>query len=140
MSLTLNSQARNAFMDTTGNTVFNSGKLCIYSGSRPATANLAPVGTLLAEIAFGSDAFGAASAGTITLAGTPISDSSANGSGTASWFRIKAASDDDSLNGAFARIDGDCSTSGSDLNLDNLSIASGQVVTLSSFTLTLPAS
>lgn len=137
MSLTLNTQARNAFMGTTGNTVFDSGKITLHSGTRPATANLAPTGTLLAEFTLGADAFGAPSSGTITLSGTPLTDSSANNTGTATWFRIHAASDDDTLNGAFARIDGDI---GSDMTIDNASIVSGQVVNLTAFSLTLPAS
>lgn len=142
MGLRLNAQARNAFMDTSGNTAFNSGKLQIWTGSQPTTANLAPTGTLLAEFTLGADAFGASSAGTITLAGVPLQDASANNTGTAGYFRIKAASDDDTLNGAFARIDGTITAvgGGGDITADNLSINSGQVVNLTALTLTLPAS
>lgn len=141
MSLSLNTQARNAFMDITGNTVFNSGKIAFYTGSKPATANLAPTGTLLCEFTLGADAFGAASTGTITLSGTPLQDASANGTGTAGYFRLKAASDDDSLNGAFARIDGTITATGGggDITVDNTSINAGQVINLTAFSLTLPA-
>lgn len=141
MALTLNATARNTLLDSGFQSVFNSGTLRIYSGSKPATANLAPTGTLLAAITLPADAFAAAASGAIAKSGT-WQDTSADGTGTAGWFRLSAASDDLSLDGAFARIDGTVTATGGggDLTLDNTSIAAAQSVTISTFTITAPAS
>jgi hypothetical protein len=56
-------------------------------------------------------------------------DSSANATGTASWFRIT-----DSAGNAV--VDGDVGTSGSDLNLNTVSITSGVQVSVTSLVLT----
>jgi hypothetical protein len=141
MAASLNSYARDGILGGGIATMFDSGKLCIYSGTRPATPNLAPAGTLLVEIDLPSDALGSASGGSIAKSGT-WQDTSANADGTATWARLKAASDDNSEDGAYARIDMDVggASSGEDIELQNTSIASGQSVTISTFTITLPAS
>lgn len=102
------------------------GLLRIYDGSRPATGGAAT--TLLAELTFSDPAFGAASAGVLT-ASAITADSSANATGTASWFRVV---DSD----ATFVMDGNVGTSGSDLNLNSTSISSGQNVSVTSFVTT----
>lgn len=141
MALTLNATARNTLLDSGFQSVFNSGTLAIYSGSKPATANLAPTGTLLASITLPADAFAAAASGAIAKSGT-WEDASADATGTAGYFRLKASGDDNTLDGAFARIDGTitATSGGGDLELDNTSISSGQSVTINTFTITAPAS
>jgi hypothetical protein len=63
-------------------------------------------------------------------------DSSADATGTAAFFRIFSTNDGSTpLN---AVIDGDCGTSGSDLNLNTLSIVSGGPIQITSFTITAP--
>jgi hypothetical protein len=57
------------------------------------------------------------------------SDSSANATGTATWFRIVTS-------GGTHVIDGNVGTSGSDLNLSTTSIVSGASVSITSFTIT----
>lgn len=105
------------------------GKLRIYDGSKPATADTAISSqVLLAELTFSDPAFGAASNGVAT-ASSITADSSANASGTATWFRIV-----DSNNVAI--MDGTVGTSGADLNLDSVSITIGQSVSVTSFTYT----
>jgi hypothetical protein len=68
--------------------LMNSGKLRIYSGTVPTRADDS-IGdaVLLAELTMNATAFGAANNGVIT-AGAITADSSANASGTASFFRI----------------------------------------------------
>jgi hypothetical protein len=61
--------------------------------------------------------------------------------GTAGWFRFVAGgSTVDGVDNSDCRFDGACATSGSDLNLSSLSIVSAAVQTISTFTLTIPAS
>jgi hypothetical protein len=105
------------------------GKLRIYDGTRPANADTA-VGaqTLLAELTMNATSFPAASSGSMT-ANAITDDSSANATGTASWFRIV-----DSAGNAV--VDGDVGTSGSDLNLNTVSITSGVAVSVTSLVLT----
>ncbi len=105
------------------------GKLRIYDGTQAATADTA-IGAqvLLAELTFSDPAFGAASNGVAT-ASAITADSSANATGTASWFRVV-----DSDNNAI--WDGTVGTSGADLNLNTTSIVSGAEVAVSAFTYT----
>jgi hypothetical protein len=88
--------------------------------------------TLLAEITCQDPAFSAASSGVITLQGTPLSDSSANNTGTVGIFRFV-----DSDNNEVFR--GTCSLSGDggDLILSTLSVTSGQTFTISSASITV---
>lgn len=108
------------------------GTLKIYSGTQPATADDAASGTLLATFTLEATAFGAASSGTITLAGVPMTVAAGN-SGTAGWFRIEQSDGDNVL-------DGSVGTSGSQINLNTTSITSGVNVTITSGTITMPTS
>ena len=105
------------------------GLLRIYDGTRPANADTAVGGqTLLAELTMNATSFPAASGGSMT-ANAITDDSSANANGTASWFRIV-----DSAGNAV--VDGDVGTSGSDLNLNTVSISAGVTVSVTSLVLT----
>lgn len=110
---------------------FNNGYLRIYDGSQPANPDTAiTTQVLLAELRFNATAFGAAASGQI-VANAITSDSSANASGTASWFRAFAN------DGTTAIVDGTVGTSGTDLVIDNTTIASGVTVSCSSFTISI---
>jgi hypothetical protein len=117
----------NAEADAVGNAL-NSGYIRVYDGTQPTNADTA-VGaqTLLAELRFGADAFGAAVAGVIT-ANAITSDSSANATGTASWARILAS------DGATVWFDGSVGTSDANVILNTVSIVAGAVVSCSSLT------
>lgn len=108
------------------------GTIKVYSGSQPATPGTAPTGTLLATFTCADPAFGAASTGVATLAGTPLSTTGA-ATGTAGWFRAA----DSAGNAVF---DGSVGTSGAQLNLNSLSITTGGTVQITSGTATIPAS
>lgn len=87
----------------------------------------------VATISFGNPAFGAASSGTITMTGQPLSDTSATG-GTMAKFRIKSA-------GTTEKISGTVGTSGSDINFSGgVTVGAGDTVELTTFTITCPAS
>ena len=108
------------------------GTIKIYTGSQPATADTAESGTLLATFTLATTAFGAASGGVITLAGTPLTVAASN-TGTAGWFRLEDST------GANV-LDGSVGTSGNQINLNTTSITSGVNVTITSGTITMPTS
>ena len=108
------------------------GKLRIYDGTKPAGPGTAiSTQNLLAELTFSDPAFGAASSGVAT-ASAITSDSSADLTGTASWFRAL-----DSNNVAI--FDGTVGTSGADLNLSTTSIVAAVQVAITSLTYTQSA-
>ena len=101
------------------------------AGAAPANVATADSGTVLASMTLPSDWLAAASGGSKAKSGT-WQDASADATGTAAHFRIYAS------DGTTAHIQGTVTATGGggDLTLDNTSIASGQSVTISSFTLT----
>ena len=89
------------------------------------------MGTVLATIALGNPIAAAASGAVLTLSGFPRSDTSADNTGTAAAARIRTASGGtDIVTGLTVGL------SGSDINLDSVSITAGQTVTISSATIT----
>ena len=105
------------------------GTLRIYDGTPPADADTALSGnTLLAQLTMSATSALAASGGVWT-ADTITADSSADNTGTASFFR---ALDSD----ANVVLQGTVGTSGADLNLNSVSITAGDNVAVSSWTIT----
>jgi hypothetical protein len=87
----------------------------------------------VATISLANPAFGASSTGVITLGGVPLSDTSATG-GTMAKFVIKSG-------GSTTEITGTVGTSGENINFPGgLTVGAGDTVTLTSFTITCPAS
>ena len=112
--------------------------LDVRTGAQPADPDTAATGTLLATLTFSDPAFGAATdanPGGLITASAITDDSSANATGTAGYFRIRATG-----TGADDVADGECGTSGSDLNFNTVSITSGSTVSITSFTITAPES
>lgn len=129
MALSYSTTLRNAQLDAVTTAVGASGKLRIYSGTRPANVAASITGTLLAELTLNATFAPAASGGVLTL-NAITSDTSADATGTATHFRIFQS------NGTTAVIDGDVGTSGSDLNLNSTSLTTGGSVAVTSFTIT----
>jgi hypothetical protein len=112
----------------------NNGRLRIYSGTVPADANAALSGnTLLADLTFGGTAFAAAANGVAT-ANAITTDSSADATGTATFFRVLES---DLTTVVFQ---GTVGTSGAELNLSSVSLIAGGSVSVSSLTYTQAAS
>jgi hypothetical protein len=124
---------QNRQADSLGGTFYGSGTLKIYTGAQPATADTAASGTLLVTITLPATPFGAASAGVASKSGTW--SAAAGAAGTAGWFRIVTSGAASPIDGAVTATGG-----GGELELDNVVIASAQVVTINTFTLTQPAS
>lgn len=122
---------RNAMLDAF-TALLNNGYLRIYSGTKPTDGDTALSGnTLLAELRFGATAFGAAAAGVAT-ANAITADSSADATGTATFFRAFKS------DGTTAVFDGTVGTSGADCNLNSVAISAGAAVSVTSMTLTEP--
>jgi hypothetical protein len=123
--------SRNAELDALA-ALANSGKLRIYDGAQPATPETAVSGqNLLAELTMNATAFGAAASGVITAAAI-TSDTDADATGTAAWYRLLKS------DGTTVLWDGSVGTSGCDLNLNSVAIQQHAQVSVSSFTYTLP--
>jgi hypothetical protein len=129
MPFQFSTAARNASIDAIETTIGTAPTLEIRSGAVPANCAAADSGTVLATMTLPSDWLAAASNGSKTLLGT-WQDTSADATGTAGHFRIKV--------GATCHIQGTVTATGGggDMTLDNISIASAQQVTITSFTLT----
>ncbi len=127
MAIAINATLRNARADAITTFTGASALLRIYSGTRPATGGTAT--TLLAELTCNATFAPAASGGVLTL-NAITQDSSANATGTATWFRLVKS------DGTTHVLDGDVGTSGSDLNLNTTSLVSGGPVAVTSFVLT----
>lgn len=129
MALAFAATTRNGFLDNI-NTLLNAGAgaalIRIYDGTRPATGGAAT--NLLAELTCTDPAAPAAASGVLTFS-TITQDSSANATGTATWFRMVDSA------GTFV-LDGNVAASGSDLNLTSTSIVATEAVSISSATIT----
>ena len=129
MALKMSAAVRNAMLDAVTAQVGTTAKLRVYSGTRPANVAASITGTLLAELACNATFAPAASGGVLTL-NSITSDASADATGTATHFRLWNSA------GSTAMVDGDVGTSGSDLNLNTVSLVSGAAVAVTSFTVT----
>jgi hypothetical protein len=122
MALTLATAMRNAIADAVDTEI-----------GTTATIEFQTSGDVeVATISLGNPAFGAASSGTITMTGQPLSDTNATG-GTMAKFRIKSG-------GSTEKIAGTVGTSGADINFTGVAVSAGDTVELTSFTITCPAS
>ena len=99
-----------------------------------AGAGVLQIGTtgmasILAEITL-ADPSGTVSGGVLTFSSFPRSDTSANNTGTAAAARIRDSNGVDIITGLSV------GTTGSDINLDSVSITAGQTVTITSAAIT----
>jgi hypothetical protein len=124
MAITISTASRNAACDAVVDLVDVSG---------PGTLKFYTAGfaTLLATLTFSNPAFGAAATGTAT-ANAITADTSADATGTAASFKI--------FDGAGAEILlGSVGTSGQDINFNTVSWTTGDNISVSSLTVTMPA-
>jgi hypothetical protein len=134
MAIGLTNAAKSAMCDTLVDR-FDAGSgpgtIQIRSGTRPATADTAATGTLLATVTLADPAFGSASNGVATMT-DPASVTGA-AAGTATWFR---GLDSNSL----TVLDGDITATGGggDLTLNTTTISVGLTVDITGGTITQP--
>jgi hypothetical protein len=131
MALQHSVTVRNARLDAIESAVGTSPILRIRTGEPPANCAAARTGTILASLTLPSDWMAAASSGTKAKSGT-WEDASADATGTAAHFEIMDST------GTTCHMQGTvtATSGGGDMELDNTSVASGQSVTVTSFTLT----
>jgi len=129
MTLQLSVTVRNARLDAIETAIGASPTLEIRTGTAPASCAAADSGAVLATITCPSDWLAAAASGSKALSGT-WQDASADGAGTAGHFRIKA--------GATCHLQGTVTATGGggDMTLDNVVLAIGQVLNITTFTIT----
>jgi len=130
MALGLAVTLRNNMLNQITSLAGGSAILRIYSGTRPATGGSET--TVLAQLTCNATFAPSASSGVLTL-NSISSDTSANATGAATWFRIYAS------NGTTHVLDGAVSTTSAgtgDLQLDDTSIVLGGTVAISSATIT----
>lgn len=126
MAVTLTTSARNAACDAVvdlADAGAGAAHLKIYTTG---------LGTLLANLTMSDPAFGAAAAGVAT-ASAISDDTSADNSGTAAAFKIEDSNTAEVLRGSVG-------TSGQDINLNTTAITAGDTVSITSLTVTMPAS
>jgi hypothetical protein len=131
MAMKFSTACRNAALDAIESTISTSAVLKIRTGAEPASIGDADSGTVLVTMTLPPDWLAAASGGTKSKAGT-WEDTEADAAGTAGHFRIYAS------DGTTPHIQGHVTATGNGgvMTLDNVIIAQGQAVEITSFTLT----
>lgn len=130
MAVQFSVSVRNARADAIESTTGTTAKLQIRTGAAPADCATANSGTLLCEMTLPSDWMAAASSGSKAKSGTWSGTGAADG--TAAHFRIFDNA------GTTCHMQGTVTATGAggDMTLDNTSIATGQTVTIATFTIT----
>lgn len=133
MALQFSTTYRNALLDQFETTVGVSAKIFVFSGAVPANCAAADPAGKLVEFDLASDWAGNASAGSKSFSSTPIA-ATASGTGTATSFRLYAT------DGTTCHMQGTATATGGggDITIDNTSIANGQAVNITSWSITAP--
>lgn len=119
----------------------------IYSGARPASPDLAATGTKLVTLSAAGAGTGlhlasAAAGGALAKASAETWQGTGLANGTAGYFRLRTGADTGGAESTTAiRVDGTVATSGGDLNMTSVAVASGApyIVSAAGFNLTNPA-
>lgn len=122
---------RNARLDAIETTLGTGAIIKIRTGAQPANCAAADSGTVLATLTLASDWAGAASSGSKSLSSTPL-DTLGLADDDAGHFRIYRS------NGTTCDYQGSVTATGGggDLTLDDISIVTDQIVTITSWSIT----
>lgn len=124
---------RNAWLDAVTSAIGSSGLLRIYAGTPPANVAAAlSSNTLLATCPL-SSVFAPAASGGVLTANAITSDSSADATGTATFFRLLTSGGTAIVQGTVTATGG-----GGDLTFSSTSFTAGLTINITSFTLTAP--
>ncbi len=120
---------RNAQLAAIASTVGNGAKLQGWSGTKTSDPATTPSGTKLFEISLSSPPFTTPASNSMSLASYPVTDASADASGTLTFCRIIDS-------GGTGRVLLSVGTSGAEVNFASLTITSGTAIniTAGSFT------
>ena len=136
MATRIPTAVRNAIVDTVVDRLdagAGAGYIEIRTGAQPASANDAATGTLLGTLPLSDPAFGAAANGS-AAANAITSDTNADASGNAGWFRAYDST-------AAVVVDGSVTATGGggDMELTSVAIVAGETIQVTSWTVTMPA-
>lgn len=131
MTIQMSTSMRNARLDAIETAIGTGARVQIFTGSAPASCAASEAGTLLVDFTLASDWAANASAGAKAFNNLPISIN-ASATGTAAHFRIYDSTATTCHYQGTVTITG----GGGDMTVDNTSIASGQSVSITSFTIT----
>lgn len=138
MTIRLPIAARNAAANAVADLVdagAGAGLVRVYTGTQPASADLAAVGTLLAAFTCNDPAFGNAAGGTATLVVSPVPSTTGIAAGDASWFRLLDSTGTTVLDGSVTATGG-----GGDMIMTTVTVSVGLTLQLTAGTITMPAS
>lgn len=156
MAIRLSTELGNRILNADGmKSILDNGFIAIYTGSQPASADLAATGSLLAVIysdgitASAGLTFDAPVANLLSKAAAEVWSGTTLLTGTAGWFRyyefntdvptsLTEGAKDDSVSLDNSRIDGSIGISGADLNISSTTFTAGALQTLSTFNITMP--
>lgn len=134
----LGTASRNAAADALADLLdggTGAGRIEVRTGTVPTNVSDASTGTLLGTLTFSATAFGSASTGVVT-ANSISSDTSADASGTAGYFREYQGAGGDTA----AVAQGNAGTTDETMLFDNATIVAGGTIAVSSMTKTVPIS
>lgn len=129
MSILLSEAIRNARLDVVDSIIGPSGIVKILAGDVPASTTIADTGTVLATLQLENQWMLAATGGIKANTGV-WADSSADATGTATYFRLYA------LDGTTCGMQGSVGVSGADMIVLTTSFIATQPFTITSFILT----
>lgn len=131
--------------------IFNGGRILLFSGPQPSSADNPQTGTFLGHVTERGNAWtpgGSAGGLNFVQSGvwaahdpSQMWDLTVAAAGTASWFRLVGRlADDGNLSYAAPRIDGSVGSGGAvDMTLPTTALTMGYTTTLQQFLFTLPA-
>jgi hypothetical protein len=132
MSVGYSTNNANAYLDASYD-IYNAKNLRLYTGAKPADADTAPTGTLIANIVLPNPAFQAAATRAKVKSASAWTVAAA-ASGTMGYYELVDTVTSKREYGTITIAGG-----GGDMITDNVSVNSGQVVTVTTFTKTMPA-
>lgn len=134
--LQLSTTLRNAMAAVYETTIGTSPKLILRTGAQPANCAAADTGSFLAILTPPSDWMGTTSGGAVTIANGPWTGTVTN-SGTVAHYRLKDSTATSTDNTGVTHEQGTVGTGTFDLSLDNLVLAAGQNISISTWTRTI---
>lgn len=135
MTHQLSVAVRNAMLDALETAIGAGAIVKMRSGAQPASCATADSGTVLATFTLASDWMAAASAGSKAFLSTPLTDPSADNTGTLAHYRIYASDGTTCHDQGAITITG----GGGDMTVDSVSVTAGQVINITSWTMNMNA-
>jgi hypothetical protein len=133
MTIQLSVAVRNAMLDAIETAAGTAAIVKLRTGAQPANCAAADSGTVCASITLASDWMANASAGSKAFSSTPLTDASADNTGTLAHYRVyDSAGTTCHMQGTITATGG-----GGDMTVDNTSVTAGQQVNITSWTINM---